>query len=112
MLDRREKRRKRLHKKLIGTSDRPRLSVYRSLKNMYAQLIDDVNSTTIVSFSTLQLGEDKLSRIEAAKECGKILAEKTRKKGIGSVVFDRSGYKYHGRVKALAEGAKEGGLKF
>lgn len=108
----REKRHKRIRKKIFGTREKPRLSVYRSLKYVYAQLIDDFTSNTIVSFSTLQLSGADLSRMEAAKECGRRLAEKAKEKGIETVVFDRSGCKYHGRIKALAEGARERGLKF
>jgi large subunit ribosomal protein L18 len=111
MVKGRERRHKRIRKKLLGTREKPRLSVYRSLKYVYAQLIDDFASNTIASFSTLQLNTT-LSRMEAARECGRRLAEKAKKKGIETVVFDRSGCKYHGRIKALAEGAREGGLTF
>lgn len=112
MEEKRVRRHRRIRKKLFGTKEKPRLSVYRSLNHMYAQLIDDSVSHTIVSFSTLHLSDTKLSRMEIAKECGRRLAEKAKEKGIKNVVFDRSGYKYHGRIKALAEGATEGGLKF
>lgn len=112
MSERRERRRKRIRKKIFGTNTRPRLSVYRSLNYIYAQLIDDINSSTILSFSTPQLKNEKLNRMDAARECGRILAQMAKEKGIEMVVFDRSGYKYHGRVKAFAEGAKEGGLAF
>lgn len=108
----REKRHRSIRKKVFGTAGKPRLSVYRSLKYVYVQLIDDVTSHTLASFSTFQLRGTDLSRMEAAKECGRRLAEKAKKKGIDTVTFDRSGYKYHGRVKALAEGAREGGLTF
>ena len=112
MVNRRERRHKRIRKKVFGTDRRPRLSIYRSLRYIYAQLIDDINSSTILTFSTQMLKVEKLSTMNAARECGKRLAEKAREKGIENVVFDRSGYKYHGRIKALAEGAKEGGLNF
>ncbi len=108
----REKRHRRIRKKVFGTREKPRLCVYRSLRYVYAQLIDDIASNTLVSSSTLQLKGTNLSKLEAAKECGKRLAEKAKKQKIDSVVFDRSGYKYHGIIKALAEGAKEGGLRF
>jgi large subunit ribosomal protein L18 len=100
----------RIRKKISGTPDRPRLSVFRSNKNIYAQLIDDVNGVTLASASssTLGLGSD----IESAKTVGKLLAEKATGKNISNVVFDRSGNLYHGRVKALGDAAREGGLKF
>ena len=99
----------RIRKKISGTPDRPRLSVFRSNKNIYAQLIDDVNGVTLASASssTLGLGSD----IESAKTVGKLLAERATGKNISTVVFDRSGNLYHGRVKALAEAAREAGLK-
>jgi len=112
MVNRRERRHKRIRKKVFGTDKRPRLSIYRSLRYVYAQLIDDINSSTILTFSTQMLKVEKLSTMNAARECGRRLAEKAREEGIENVVFDRSGYKYHGRIKALAEGAKEGGLNF
>ncbi len=105
------KRHMRIRKKIHGTAERPRLSVYRSLKNMYAQLIDDENGVTIVSASSLK-DDSYGGNVDAAKEVGKKLAEAAAAKGIKSVVFDRSGYLYHGRVAALAEGAREGGLEF
>ena len=100
-----------IRKKISGTAERPRLSVFRSLKNIYAQLIDDENGVTIVSASSLK-DSSYGGNVEAAKEIGKKLAEEALAKGIKSVVFDRSGYVYHGRVAALAEGAREGGLEF
>ncbi len=105
------KRHLRIRKKINGTAQCPRLSVFRSLKNIYAQLIDDENGVTIVSASSLK-DSSYGGNIEAAKEIGKKLAEEALAKGIKSVVFDRSGYIYHGRVAALAEGAREGGLEF
>jgi len=108
----REKRHRRIRKKVFGTREKPRLCVYRSLRYVYSQLIDDIASNTLVSSSTLQLKGTNLNKMEAAKECGKRLAEKAREQKIKTVVFDRSGYKYHGIIKVLAEGAKEGGLRF
>ena len=105
------KRHLRIRKKINGTAEMPRLSVFRSLKNMYAQLIDDENGVTIVSASSLK-DSSYGGNVEAAREIGKKLAEAALEKGIKKVVFDRSGYIYHGRIKELADGAREGGLKF
>ena len=107
------KRHKRVRSKISGTAERPRLNVFRSNTNIYAQIIDDVNGVTLVSASSLDKeiagnGGNK----EAAKEVGKLVAQRAAEKGITDVVFDRGGYVYHGRVKELAEGAREGGLKF
>lgn len=98
---------------IIGTPDRPRLSVFRSNKNIYAQIIDDIRGETLVSSSSLQdkVPEDK-TKTEVSKIIGETLAEKAKDAGITRVVFDRNGYRYHGRVRALAEGAREGGLEF
>ena len=104
--------------KILGTPERPRLSVFRSLKQMYAQLVDDLNRKTLASLSTQsaavreKLAGEKKAKGERAKVLGKALAELARSKGIEKVVFDRNRYRYHGRVKALADGAREGGLKF
>lgn len=107
------KRRKRVRAKITGTAARPRLCVYRSLANIRAQIIDDTTGTTLVSASTMEAGfEGNGGNKVAAKEVGKKLAERAAEKGIVDVVFDRSGYIYHGRVQELAEGAREGGLKF
>lgn len=107
------KRRKRVRGKISGTSQRPRLCVYRSLANISAQIIDDTNGTTLVSASTYEAGfKGNGGNKAAAKDVGKKLAERAAEKGIVDVVFDRSGYIYHGRVQELAEGAREGGLKF
>ena len=107
------KRHNRVRGKISGTAERPRLSVFRSENNIYAQIIDDVAGVTLVSASTVEKGfEGNGSNIEAAKKVGAAIAERALKKGIEDVVFDRGGYIYHGRVKALAEGAREGGLKF
>lgn len=107
------KRRKRVRGKISGTTARPRLCVYRSLANISAQIIDDSNGTTLVSASTYEAGfTGNGGNKEAAKQIGKAIAERAAEKGITEVVFDRSGYIYHGRVQELAEGAREGGLKF
>ncbi len=106
----------RLRQKLSGTAEAPRLSVFRSLKHIYAQVIDDVKGTTIVSVSTReQAVAEQLKgtgNIEAAKFIGKLVAERALEKGIQAVVFDRGGHMFHGRVKALADSAREAGLKF
>jgi large subunit ribosomal protein L18 len=112
----RKRRQRRVRHKIAGTAERPRLNVYRSLDNIYAQVIDDVAGHTLVSASTIdseiaaQL-KDK-SKVDAARVVGKVVAERARNAGINEVVFDRAGYQYHGRVAALAEGAREAGLKF
>ena len=100
----------RIRKKISGTPDRPRLSVFRSNRNIYAQLIDDVNGLTLASASSSSM--DLGSNIEAAKAVGKLLAEKATGSQISNVVFDRNGNLYHGRVKALGDAAREGGLNF
>lgn len=109
---RRDRLKKGIRKKITGTPDRPRLSVYRSNKDIYAQLIDDRDAKTLVSFSSKQLKSTKGTKVEVSKEVGKKLAELATGNGVKEVVFDRGGYLYHGRVKALAEGAREAGLKF
>ena len=107
------KRHVRVRGKVSGTAERPRLNVFRSNANIYAQIIDDVNGVTLVSANTLEKGfEGGTGNAEAAKKVGVTLAERAKAKGIEEVVFDRGGYVYHGRVAALAEGAREGGLKF
>ena len=109
----RKKRHKRVRYKITGTPERPRLNVFRSEKHIYAQVIDDTKGVTLVSASSLEKGFKGLgSNKEAAKQVGKQVAERAIKKGIEDVVFDRGGYIYHGRVKELAEAAREGGLKF
>ena len=109
----RVKRHTRVRGKISGTADRPRLSVFRSENHIYAQIIDDVAGKTLASASTVEKGfEGNGGNSEAAKKVGAALAERALKKGLENVVFDRGGYIYHGRVKALAEGAREGGLKF
>jgi large subunit ribosomal protein L18 len=111
---RRRKIRYRIRKQIKGTAERPRLSVYRSNKEIYAQLINDDLGTTLVSASSRDsdVAESGLTKINMSTKVGKRLAEKAMAAGIGQVVFDRGGYLYHGRVKALAEGAREGGLQF
>ena len=107
------KRHQRVRKNISGTAERPRLNVYRSLNNIYAQVIDDVKGVTLVAASSMDKGfEGYGGNVEAAKAVGKAVAEKALAAGINTVVFDRGGYVYHGRVAALAEGAREGGLEF
>jgi large subunit ribosomal protein L18 len=112
----REKRAKRVRKKVFGTAESPRLTVYRSLKNVYVQLVDDTKGVSLVGLSSSgkEIQEKKIDggKTGIAKLTGKLIAEKAKEKGITKVVFDRNGYIYHGRVKAVAEGAREGGLKF
>ena len=112
-LARRNKIRSSIRKKISGTPERPRLSIFRSNNEIYAQIIDDVNGHTLTSASSLNdLKNDKSTRIDQSKQVGQIIAKKAIEAGITNIVFDRGGYLYHGRVKALAEGAREGGLKF
>ena len=107
------KRHKRVRSKVSGTAIRPRLDVFRSAKNIYAQVIDDVAGVTLVSASTTEKSSTEYGgNKDAAKKVGLIIAERCKAKGIENVVFDRGGYLYHGRVKELAEGAREGGLQF
>ena len=107
------KRHKRVRSKISGTPERPRLNVFRSETNIYAQIIDDTKGVTLVSASSLEKSfEGAGSNMEAAKKVGQIVAERAKAAGIDAVVFDRGGYLYHGRVKARAEGAREGGLQF
>ena len=106
-------RHKRVRGKVKGTTQRPRLDVFRSSRHIYAQVIDDTSGTTLCSASTLDKGfEGSTGDVEAARKVGAAVAEKSAKLGITEVVFDRGGYIYHGRVKALAEGARDGCLKF
>ncbi len=111
----REMRRIRIRKKILGTSERPRLSLFRSLNHVYAQIIDDLEGKTLLGISTRskEFGKSKdAGNVKGAKELGKLVAKKAMEKKISQVVFDRGGFLYHGRVKAFAEGAREGGLKF
>jgi len=111
---RRIRRKRGMRKTMSGTPSRPRLSVFRSLQHIYAQVIDDLAGRTVASASSLDV--DTVARkggnIEAAKAIGKVLAERASKAGVSEVVFDRNGFRYHGRVKAIADGAREGGLRF
>ncbi|GKU84962.1 50S ribosomal protein L18 [Niallia sp. NCCP-28] len=110
----RRKRHARVRSKLSGTQARPRLNVFRSNKHIYAQLIDDVNGVTIANASTLdkELNLDSASNVDAAVKIGELVAKRAVEKGVKAVVFDRGGYLYHGRVKALADAARENGLEF
>ncbi len=115
---RRERRKTSIRKRISGSAERPRLVVFRSLKHMEGQVVDDDASMTIVGISTrapelreMEL-EDEHRQIQRARAAGKLLAERAKEKGIETVVFDRGGYRYHGRVQAFAEGAREGGLNF
>ena len=112
-----ERRRRRVRGKILGTGERPRLSVAKSLRNVFVQVIDDENHTTLVGLSSNSkemqaLITDKDNRVVAAKKVGVKLAELAKEKGITQVVFDRNRYRFHGRVKAVADGAREGGLEF
>jgi large subunit ribosomal protein L18 len=109
---RRLRRRRRVRAKVGGTGDRPRLSVYRSNRGVFAQLIDDQAGKTLASVNWTEAELRKLSPTEQAKRAGELLAERAKKAGVEACVFDRGGYRYHGRVRALAEGAREGGLSF
>jgi large subunit ribosomal protein L18 len=114
-LERRSRIRMRIRKKISGTEGKPRIAVFRSNKQIYVQVIDDKNGVTILSASSKEKevsSKTGVKKTEQAKMVGQMLAAKCREKGIESVVFDRSGYKYHGRVKSLADAAREGGLKF
>ena len=113
----REKRKGRIRHKVTGTPERPRLSVFRSAKNIYAQIIDDTSFNTLVQISSISKDvkdtvKGKGGNKEGASMIGKLIAQKALEKGIKKVVFDRNGFLYHGRVKSLAEGAREGGLEF
>lgn len=111
----RDRRRRSVRKKVSGTGSRPRLSVFRGNSGMQVQLIDDVNGVTIVSASTLEKefkARGRMDKTQAAASLGEVIARRAREKGVSRVVFDRGGYKYHGRVKALADAARENGLVF
>jgi large subunit ribosomal protein L18 len=110
----RKKRHARVRAKLTGTAERPRLNVFRSNQHIYAQVIDDTNSVTLASASTLdkELSVESTGNVEAAKLVGDLVAKRAVEKGVKAVVFDRGGYLYHGRVKALADAAREAGLEF
>jgi len=115
----RQKVHSRIRKKLAGTTERPRLNVYRSVNHIYAQVIDDAKGVTIVSAASVEKGKGVKGEkrptggnVASAKDVGKLIAERARQKGIKKVVFDRGGYLYHGRIKALADAAREAGLEF
>ncbi|MGE3268316.1 MAG: 50S ribosomal protein L18 [Chloroflexota bacterium] len=111
----RQKRHRRLRRTLSGSAQRPRLAVFRSLAHIYGQIIDDTAGTTLVAASDIEAdlrNGDSGSKSDRAKKVGQLLAERAKEKGISSVVFDRGGFLYHGRIKSLADGAREGGLEF
>lgn len=110
--DVRKRRHLRVRKKISGTPERPRLNVFRSNKNIHAQIIDDVNGVTLVSANSVEMKLENGGNVEAAKKVGAEIGKRALEKGIENVVFDRGGYIYHGRVQALAEAAREAGLKF
>jgi large subunit ribosomal protein L18 len=110
--ERRERIKAGVRKKISGTTDRPRLSVFRSNTGIYVQIIDDLKGVTLASASTTELDGKKSLNQESSKNVGKKIAEKAIAAGVQTIVFDRNGYLYHGNIKALAEGAREGGLKF
>ena len=112
----RKRRHGRVRKKVVGTQERPRLNVFRSLNNIYAQIVDDTTHTTLAAASTidkeLKANVKSGGNIESAKLVGELIAKRAKEKGVAKVVFDRGGYQYHGRVKSLAEAAREAGLEF
>jgi large subunit ribosomal protein L18 len=108
----RARRKKRIRGRIEGSADRPRVSVFRSNRSIYAQIVDDRAARTMVAARSAEVEGAGLKKTEIAKKVGVLLAQRAKEKGIAKVVFDRSGYLYHGRVKALAEGAREGGLVF
>lgn len=115
LLPRRQRRMRRkigIRKSVAGTPDRPRLAIFRSLSHIYAQVIDDISGRTLVSASSLQAKLEKGGDVKAAEKVGELIAQKTLEAGIKQVAFDRGGFRFHGRVKALAEGARKAGLAF
>jgi large subunit ribosomal protein L18 len=110
--ERRLRRRRRVRARIIGSAERPRLSVYRSNRGVFAQLVDDAAGRTLAAVNWTEPELRKLTAADQAKRAGELLAERAKAAGVESCVFDRGGYQFHGRVKALAEGAREGGLKF
>jgi large subunit ribosomal protein L18 len=108
----RQRRHTKIRVKICGSKDKPRLCVFRSINHIYAQLIDDNDGKVLISTSDKEVKKTKTNKTEVAKEVGKLIAKKSLEKKIEAVVFDRSGFIFHGRVKALADGAREGGLKF
>jgi len=113
-IERRSRIKKRIRKVISGTAEKPRMSVFRSNTQIYVQFIDDLTGTTLLSASSRckEIAEQKVNKTEQAKLVGKLAAERSLAKGVSTVVFDRNGYLYHGRVKSLADAAREGGLKF
>jgi large subunit ribosomal protein L18 len=111
-IKRMESRKRRVRKAVRGFGDRPRLSVFRSNKHIYGQLVDDIENKTLISACDLELSKKKIKKSELARETGKLLAKKALESKIEKAAFDRGGYKYHGRLKEFAEGAREGGLQF
>jgi large subunit ribosomal protein L18 len=112
--ERRQRRHRRVRKKIMGTAARPRLAVFRSNKHIYVQAIDDLAGSTVAAASTMEtsLRGGRTGTVESAKEVGKLLGERAKAAGVSAVVFDRGGFQYHGRVAAVAEGAREAGLEF
>ena len=110
--EQRLRRRRRVRAKVSGTAERPRLSVFRSNRGLFAQLIDDRSGKTVAAVNWIEADLRKLSSMDQAKRVGELLAERAKAAGVETCVFDRGGYRYHGRAKALADGAREGGLKF
>jgi large subunit ribosomal protein L18 len=106
------RRRRRVRAKVRGTAERPRLAVFRSNRGVQAQVIDDVKGHTVAAVNWTETDLKSLGRMEQAKKAGELLAERAKSAGVEEIVFDRGGYRYHGRVKAIADGAREGGLKF
>ncbi len=106
------RRKRRIRKKISGTGERPRLSVFRSARHVYAQVIDDIAGKTIVGISSFEKGNHKSANTDVCFELGKVLAERCKEKNVSRIVFDKNGNQYHGRIKALADGAREGGLEF
>ena len=111
-LQRRARRKRHIRKQVSGTTERPRLTVFRSARQIYAQIVDDVAGHTLVAASSLKQASDEGGKVGAASAVGEALAAACKEKGITKVVFDRNGYIYHGRVKAVADGARKGGLEF
>jgi len=112
--DKRQKVRFKIRKRIVGSAEQPRLAIFRSNKEIYAQLIDDASSTTLAAASSREntAKDGKLTKVDQAKSVGKMIAERAKKAGVDAVVFDRGGFLYHGRVKALADSAREAGLNF
>lgn len=110
--NKRLRRKRRVRQKVFGEPTRPRMTIYRSNRHMYAQLINDLDGETVVAASTLELDDGDLDKTAEAREVGRMVAERAKEKGIEKVVFDRNGYIYHGRVAAVADGARDAGLDF